>query len=96
MKAKLPFNSKLVFPMFSVLGTPLKTYTLPHNQVANGIIDAFIHIVEQYLTTPAYAKSSGPLRRRPAADADRRSPLALKDPENYDVRANVMGRNHGP
>ncbi len=89
MKAKLPFNSKLVFPMFSVLD-PLKTYTLPHNQVANGVIDAFIHIVEQYLTTPAHAKVQDRFAEGLLLTLIEEGPLALKDPENYDVRANIM------
>ncbi len=49
--AKLPFLSKHVFPRFSVLD-PTKTYTLPQRQLANGVVDAFIHVIEQYLTYP--------------------------------------------
>jgi NADP-dependent alcohol dehydrogenase len=49
--AKLPFLSKHVFPRFSVLD-PTKTYTLPQHQLANGVVDAFIHVMEQYLTYP--------------------------------------------
>ena len=49
--AKLPFLSKHVFPRFSVLD-PTKTYTLPQRQLANGVVDAFIHVMEQYLTYP--------------------------------------------
>ncbi len=32
---------------------PTKTFTLPPRQVANGVVDAFVHIMEQYLTYPA-------------------------------------------
>ena len=46
---KLAFASPLVFPRFSVLD-PSKTYTLPERQVANGVVDAFVHITEQYLS----------------------------------------------
>ena len=52
---KLAFASPLVFPRFSVLD-PTRTYTLPPRQVANGVVDAFVHVVEQYLTYPADAK----------------------------------------
>ncbi len=89
MKAKLPFNSKLVFPMFSVLD-PLKTFTLPHNQVANGVIDAFIHIVEQYLTLPANAKVQDRFAEGLLLTLIEEGPQALVEPENYDVRANIM------
>lgn len=52
--AKLPFRSAKVFPRFSVLD-PTKTYTLPPQQLANGVVDAFVHTVEQYLTYPVNA-----------------------------------------
>ena len=52
--AKLPFNSEHTYPVFSVLD-PTKTYTLPPQQLANGVVDAFVHTVEQYLTYPVNA-----------------------------------------
>lgn len=50
-KAKISFSNPNVFPQFSIL-EPELTYTLPKRQLANGITDAFIHIIEQYLTYP--------------------------------------------
>ena len=50
-KAKISFGSPYVFPKFSIL-EPELTYTLPKRQLANGITDSFIHIIEQYLTYP--------------------------------------------
>ena len=52
--AKLPFRSRHLYPLFSVLD-PTKTYTLPLPQISNGVVDAFVHTVEQYLTYPANA-----------------------------------------
>jgi len=52
--AKLPFRSPHLFPKFSILD-PTKTYTLPGKQLANGVVDAFVHTMEQYLTYPANA-----------------------------------------
>ena len=52
--AKLPFRSPHVYPQFAILD-PTKTYTLPVKQLANGVVDAFVHTVEQYLTYPANA-----------------------------------------
>ena len=48
---KLAFGSPHVFPQFSILD-PVTTYTLPIRQVTNGIVDAFVHVIEQYLTYP--------------------------------------------
>ena len=52
--AKLAFGSRHCYPVFSVLD-PTKTYTLPPQQLANGVVDAFVHTVEQYLTYPVNA-----------------------------------------
>ncbi len=50
-RAKLSFQHEALFPVFSILD-PTKTYTLPPSQIANGIVDSFVHIIEQYLTYP--------------------------------------------
>jgi NADP-dependent alcohol dehydrogenase len=52
--AKLAFRNSLLYPKFSILD-PSKTYTLPAKQLANGVVDAFVHTVEQYLTYPVDA-----------------------------------------
>jgi NADP-dependent alcohol dehydrogenase len=51
---KLAFVSPLVFPQFAVMD-PDVMKTLPQRQLANGIVDAFVHTCEQYLTFPANA-----------------------------------------
>lgn len=48
--AKQVVMHPLVFPQFSILD-PETTYTLPTRQLQNGIIDPFIHVTEQYLTS---------------------------------------------
>lgn len=50
-KAKVSFKNWLVYPKFSIL-EPELTYTLPKRQLANGVCDAYVHIMEQYLTYP--------------------------------------------
>ena len=51
---KLAFISPLVFPKFAVLD-PDVMKTLPQRQLANGIVDAWVHVCEQYLTFPSNA-----------------------------------------
>jgi len=46
---KLSFGSPYTYPKFSVLD-PTVTYTLPPRQIGNGVVDAFVHVMEQYLT----------------------------------------------
>ncbi|WP_153109988.1 iron-containing alcohol dehydrogenase [Propionivibrio limicola] len=53
-KEKLVFSSDAVFPRFAVLD-PDVIKSLPERQIANGIVDAFVHVCEQYLTYPAKA-----------------------------------------
>lgn len=86
---KLAFASPLVFPRFSVLD-PTRTYTLPPRQVANGVVDAFVHVVEQYLTYPADAKVQDRFAEGLLLTLIEEGPKALREPENYAVRANLM------
>jgi len=86
---KLVFSSSLVFPRFSVLD-PGKTFTLPPRQVANGVVDAFVHIVEQYLTYPADAKVQDRFAEGLLLTLIEDGPRALAEPDNYAVRANLM------
>jgi NADP-dependent alcohol dehydrogenase len=48
---KFAFGSPELFPKFSILD-PQITFSLPKRQVANGIVDAYVHVIEQYLTYP--------------------------------------------
>lgn len=50
---KYPFYSN--YPVFSVLD-PTVTFTLPQYQVACGIADTFVHVMEQYMTTPEQSR----------------------------------------
>ncbi|SUB82830.1 Alcohol dehydrogenase YqhD [Pragia fontium] len=86
---KQAFGSPLVLPKFAILD-PVTTYTLPPRQVANGVIDAFIHTMEQYLTYPVDAKVQDRFSEGLLLTLIEEGPKALKEPENYAVRANIM------
>lgn len=86
---KLVFLSDLVYPLFSVLD-PSKTFTLPPSQIANGVVDAFVHVIEQYLTYPADAKMQDRFAEGLLLTLIEEGPKALQEPENYAVRANLM------
>ncbi|UAK72620.1 alcohol dehydrogenase [Aeromonas enteropelogenes] len=86
---KQHFFSPFVVPRFAVLD-PVLTYTLPARQVANGVVDAFIHILEQYLTYPVNAKVQDRFAEGLLLTLIEEGPKALAEPENYDVRANIM------
>lgn len=86
---KLSFGSPLVYPQFAILD-PTTTYSLPPRQIANGVVDAFVHIMEQYLTYPVDAKVQDRFAEGLLMTLVEEGPRALKDPTNYQVRANVM------
>jgi NADP-dependent alcohol dehydrogenase len=88
-KEKLSFQSPLVFPRFSVLD-PTFTYSLPAKQVANGIVDAFVHVAEQYLTFPAQAQIQDRFSESILCTLIEEGPKTLANPTDYDSRANLM------
>jgi len=88
---KLPFSSPLVRPLFAVLD-PSVTMSLSERQISNGVVDAFIHTIEQYLTYSVSGKvqdrfSEGILQTLIEEGPKALSP-ATKD--DLDVRANIM------
>lgn len=86
---KQAFMSEHVRPKFAILD-PVSTYSLPPRQVANGVVDAFIHTIEQYLTYPADAKVQDRFAEGLLLTLIEEGPKALKNPEDYAVRANIM------
>lgn len=77
-----------VFPKFSILN-PKLTYTLPKRQMVSGIYDIMNHITEQYFSgdddnTTDYI-AEGLMR-----SLIHSSRIAVKDPENYEARSNIM------
>ena len=86
---KRAFASRHVFPRFAVLD-PTKTYSLPARQVGNGVVDAFVHVMEQYLTYPVDAKVQDRFAEGLLLTLIEDGPRALGEPQNYDVRANLM------
>ncbi|MFO1372315.1 MAG: iron-containing alcohol dehydrogenase [Candidatus Competibacteraceae bacterium] len=86
---KLAFMHPLVYPRFSVLD-PSTTFTLPPRQIGNGVVDAFTHIMEQYLTYPVNAPVQDRFAEGLLLTLIEEGPKALATPEDYDVRANLM------
>lgn len=89
LQAKLGFGNPLLYPRFAVLD-PVKTYTLPPRQIANGVVDAFVHVMEQYVTQPAKAAVQDRYAESLLLTLIETGPQALAHPTDYDVRANLM------
>ncbi|WP_300754245.1 iron-containing alcohol dehydrogenase [Janthinobacterium sp.] len=88
-QAKLSFRSPLVYPQFSILD-PSKTFTLPARQVANGLVDAFVHTTEQYLTYPVQARVQDRFAEGLLQTLVEIAPQAVASPDDYETRANLM------
>lgn len=88
-REKLHFTSNLVFPRFSVLD-PATTRTLPARYIRNGIVDAFVHVTEQYVTRPAGAPLQDRLAEAILSTLVEVGPRTLAHPEDADARASFM------
>lgn len=88
-KQKLSFSSSRVYPQFAILD-PTVTFSLPAKQVANGVVDAFVHVMEQYMTYPVNAPLQDRFAEGILQTLVEQGPKALTEPNDYNVRANVM------
>jgi len=88
-RLKMAIMNPCLFPKFSVLD-PTKTFTLPVRQIGNGVVDTFVHVIEQYLTYPVGGDVQDRLAEALFLLLIAEGPKALEEPENYDVRANLM------
>ena len=86
---KYPVINPHMFPKFSVID-PETTFSLPKHQIANGIIDTFIHTVEQYITFDV----NTPLQDRQAEAVLKtlieETPKIMADSSDYDAMANFF------
>ncbi|MBO7127691.1 iron-containing alcohol dehydrogenase [bacterium] len=85
---KLPMGSVRLKPKFSILD-PTYTFTLPKNQTVAGIADITSHVFEQYFSYPDAALQDY-MSEAVLKTVIENAPIVLKEPENYDARANIM------
>ena len=86
---KLAFGGSALFPKFSICDPTVIT-SLPERQIQNGIIDAFTHVMEQYLTYP----HDGYLQDRIAEGILQTlieiGPKVVQNPSDYSLASNYM------
>ena len=78
-----------LFPQFSVLD-PQVVASIPKRQIANGITDAFTHVMEQYMTYPIGALLQDRIAESIMQTLVEVAPAIIKDPSNYEAAANFM------
>lgn len=88
-KEKRTMGGTGLFPVFSVLD-PLVIRSIPQRQLANGIADAFTHVLEQYLTYPAAGYLQDRFSESILQTLIEVAPKILKDPSDYTAASNFM------
>lgn len=76
-------------PTFSILD-PETTYSLPENQTRNGIVDTFVHVMEQYVTYDVNSPLQDSWALGLVKTLVKEAPKVFKDPNDYDARANIF------
>ena len=86
---KLGFGNDLVFPKFSLVD-PSLTFTLPETQVASGVVDTFVHVMEQYMTYPAEGRFQDRTSEGILKTLIEIGRATIDNPTDYDLRANLV------
>ena len=86
---KLAFSNPMLKPLFAILD-PSVTLSLSDRQISNGIVDAFVHTMEQYLTYPAQADVQDRFAEGLLLTLIEEGQAVYKDKNNLDTRANIM------
>ena len=89
LKMKLAFLHPLSYPQFSILD-PNVMESLPKRQKANGVVDAYIHVLEQYLTFPNEASIQDHWAEGVLKTLLCYGERYVLEGFNYDVAANIM------
>jgi NADP-dependent alcohol dehydrogenase len=88
-KEKFTMGGAGLFPQFSVLD-PQVIASIPQRQLANGITDAFNHVLEQYLTYPAHANLQDRISEGILQTLVEIAPKIMADPSDYEAASNFM------
>ncbi len=86
---KLSMGGPGLFPQFSILD-PQVVQSIPERQLANGITDAFTHVLEQYMTYPIGAVLQDRFAESIMQSLVEIAPAVIKNPSNYEAAANFM------
>ena len=88
-KEKLAMGGPGLFPQFSILD-PQVIQSIPQRQLANGLTDAFTHVLEQYMTYPIGALLQDRFAESILQTLIEVAPKVLKDPTDYKAASNFM------
>lgn len=86
---KLAMGGPGLFPQFSVLD-PTVVASIPNRQLANGITDAYSHVLEQYMTYPIGADLQDRFAESIMNSLIETAPKLMDNPSDYTIAANFM------
>ncbi|MFT7049956.1 MAG: NADP-dependent alcohol dehydrogenase [Psychroserpens sp.] len=86
---KLAMGGPGLFPEFSILD-PQVIISIPERQLANGLTDAFTHVLEQYMTYPIGALLQDRFAESILQTLVDVAPKVIKDPTDYKAASNFM------
>ena len=88
-KEKFAMGGPGLFPQFSILD-PQVVKSIPKRQIANGLADAFTHVLEQYMTYSVDAKLQDRFAESIMQTLIEIAPTMLKDEFDYKSSSNFM------
>lgn len=86
---KLAFGGSALFPKFSICD-PTVIHSLPKRQLQNGVVDAYTHVLEQYLTYPHEGYLQDRISESILQTLIEIGPKVVEDPTNYALASNFM------
>ena len=86
---KFAFDARCCLPVCSILD-PSYTFSVPASQTAAGTADIMSHALESYFSRVEYAYLQDRTAESILQTCIRFAPIALREPENYEARANLM------
>lgn len=86
---KLTLGGSALFPQFSICD-PTVIQSLPKRQLQNGVVDAFFHVMEQYLTYPQDALLQDRIAEGILQTLIEIGPKVVENPTDYKLASNFM------
>ena len=79
----------VIRPKFAIMNPEL-TYTLPPYQTASGGVDIMSHVMERFFSVTQYVDITDRLCEAVLKTVIKNLPIVLKEPDNYNARAEIM------
>ncbi len=86
---KRDFGGSAMFPKFSICD-PTVIASLPKRQLQNGVIDAYVHVLEQYLTYPHKGYLQDRIAESILQTLIEVGPQVVENPTDYTLASNFM------